>query len=103
ATSISRQNAVRSAKSYLSVGAFSRQGLIDQLHSPYGERYSKADAVYGVDHAGANWFKQAVRSARSYLRTSPFSRQVLLQQLESPYGEKFTHAQAVYAARAVGL
>ena len=32
--------------------AFSRQGLIDQLESPYGEGFTHAQAVYGVNQTG---------------------------------------------------
>jgi hypothetical protein len=45
--------AVIAAKGYLSDGqGFSRQGLIDQLTSPYGGQFTYAQAVYGVDQAG---------------------------------------------------
>jgi cytoskeletal protein RodZ len=41
------------AKGYASDGqGFSRQGLIDQLTSPYGGQFTYAQAVYGVDQAG---------------------------------------------------
>jgi hypothetical protein len=101
----SRTQALISAKGYLADGqGFSRQGLIQQLTSSYGEGFTRADAVYAVDHSGANWYRQAVISARGYMSDGQgFSRQGLIQQLTSSYGEDFTTAQAVYAANAVGL
>jgi hypothetical protein len=91
-----QREALESAKSYLSYGHFSRAGLIHQLESPYGEDFSHAEAVWGVNHAHANWNAEAVEAAKSYLSYGHFSRAGLIHQLESPYGEKFTHAQAVY-------
>jgi hypothetical protein len=102
ATTAQRQ-AIGSAHDYLRFSAFSKQGLIDQLDSKYGEGYSKRVATYAVNHISVNWNKQATRSAREYLRYSHFSRAGLIDQLESPYGEKFTHAQAVYGVNHVGL
>jgi hypothetical protein len=100
-----QHQAVDSAKSYLSMGSgFSRAGLIKQLTSSYGEGFSRADAIFAVDHLNVNWNEQAVESAKSYLSTgSGFSRAGLIQQLTSSYGEAFTYAQAVYAANTVGL
>ena len=96
AATSAQRNATASAQSYLSWGAFSRAGLIDQLSSKYGEGYRKADAVYAVNHVRVNWRKEAVQSAKSYLSWGSFSRAGLIDQLESPYGEQFTHRQAVY-------
>jgi Host cell surface-exposed lipoprotein len=97
ATPISRANAVRAAKNYLRVSAFSFKGLVKQLKY---EGYSTNDARYGASHAGANWMKQAVRAARQYLKVSAFSRSGMIGQLEY---DGFTHAQAVHGALAVGL
>jgi hypothetical protein len=96
AATIGQREALEAAKSYLRSGHFSRAGLIDQLTSPYGEGFSRGNAVWGVNHAHANWYAEAVQAARSYLRSGHFSRAALIEQLESPYGEQFTHAQAVY-------
>ncbi len=95
--SLSKQNAVKKAKSYLRVSAFSRQGLIEQLEF---EGFNNEDAVYGVDNCGANWNEQAAKKAESYLRVSAFSRQSLIDQLEF---EGFTPEQAIYGVDAVGL
>lgn len=95
-------NAIRSARSYLSVQGFSREGLIEQLSSPYGEGYSRADATRAVDSLGVNWNAQAVRSARSYLSMQGFSCNGLIEQLSSPYGDKYTTSQATYGATKAG-
>jgi Host cell surface-exposed lipoprotein len=96
ASTIGQREALQAAKSYLSFQAFSRAGLIHQLTSSYGDGFPRADAVWGVDHAHANWYAEAVKAAKSYLSMEAFSRAGLIHQLESPYGDHFTHAQAVY-------
>jgi hypothetical protein len=96
ASTFGQREALEAAKSYLSSGGFSRAGLIHQLESPYGEDFSHAEAVWGVNHAHANWNAEAVQAAKSYLGSGHFSRAGLIHQLESPYGDHFTHAQAVY-------
>jgi hypothetical protein len=104
AGTVSEQQALDAAEQYLGMGTgFSRQGLIDQLDSAYGNQFSKADATWAVDHSDANWDDQAVDAAKGYMQMGGFSRASLIQQLTSPYGNKFTHAQAVYAADKVGL
>jgi host cell surface-exposed lipoprotein len=82
--------AQRSAENYLDTQAFSRKGLIEQLKF---EGYSHAEAVEGVDAAGADWMNQAAKKAGEYLDTQPFSRSGLQEQLEF---EGFTPAQAAY-------
>jgi hypothetical protein len=96
AISVGKKNAVRSAKSYLKYGAFSRKGLIEQLRF---EGYSKKDATYGADHAKANWKKECAQSAKSYMEFMPFSRKELAAQLK---WEGFTKAQIAYGLKAVG-
>jgi len=103
ATTMAQRQAIGSAHDYLRYSAFSRAGLIQQLHSPYGEGFSLRVSTYAVDHITVNWRYQAYRSARSYLRYSHFSRAGLIRQLESRYGEQFTHYQAVYGVNRVGL
>lgn len=87
--SAGQRNALASAKSYLDLMGFSRQGLMDQL---VYDGYSSADAQYAVDHCGANWYSQAVRSAREYAKYG-YSRNDLIEQLVYI---KFTNDQAVY-------
>ena len=88
--SVSKQNAIKKAQSYLSYMAFSRKGLIEQLEY---EKFSNEDAVYAVDNVGANWNEQALKKGKSYLDYMAFSRKGLIEQLEF---EGFTHEQAVY-------
>lgn len=94
---VSQKNALKSANSYISMGGFSRDGLIKQLEF---EKYSKEDAVYGVDNANPDWMKQAAMSAESYMKTSSFSRGSLIQQL---LHEGFTQEQSEHGATSVGL
>jgi hypothetical protein len=61
ASTIGQREALQAAKSYLRFGSFSRAGLISQLTSSYGEGFSRADAVWGVNHAHANWYREAVQ------------------------------------------
>jgi Host cell surface-exposed lipoprotein len=105
AVTASQQQALDSAQSYLGLDSgFSRQGLIDQLDSPYGGKFSVADATWATDHSGADWDAQAVLAAKGYMNLGTgFSRSGLIDQLDSPYGGKFTLAQATYAANQVGL
>ena len=105
AGTVSELQALTSAEGYLSDGmGFSRQGLIDQLDSSFGNGFSVADATWGVDHSDANWNDQAVECAKGYMSDGQgFSRSGLIQQMTSDFGNKFTEAQAEYAANAVGL
>ena len=73
------ENALKSAKQYLNISAFSYNGLIKQLKFV---KYTNEEAVYGADNCEADWFEQAVKSAKSYLDFSAFSRDGLIQQLE---------------------
>lgn len=96
-----QENAVASAQQYLDGGTgFSRNGLIDQLSSQYGEGYPKNVATIAVDSLHEDWNAQAVLAANNYLETQPFSCSGLIGQLESEYGSQFTHSQAVYGAKA---
>lgn len=99
-----QSNARRMAVQYLRMGkGFSRQGLIEQLSSPYGEGYSIEDATYGVDATNTDWNAQACLSAKSYLDFQPFSRAGLIDQLSSSYGEGFTPEEAEYGVTCAGL
>ncbi|WP_256842174.1 Ltp family lipoprotein [Ornithinimicrobium cryptoxanthini] len=46
------EQAVGSAESYLEFTHFSRQGLIDQLMSEYGEQFTQAQAEHAADAVG---------------------------------------------------
>ncbi|WP_133596020.1 Ltp family lipoprotein [Tepidicella xavieri] len=49
-----QKNAVRSAKQYLSMQGFSCKGLIQQLSSSAGDKYTVSQATYGAQQAGAS-------------------------------------------------
>lgn len=100
---IQQRNAVRSAKQYLSFKGFSRDGLIEQLSSEYGDGYSKEDATIAVDSLNVDWSEQAVKAAQAYLEFKGFSCKGLIQQLSSSAGEKFTKEQAEYGAKGAGV
>ena len=101
---LSQQNAVKAAQNYLSISGFSKQGLIDQLSSPAGDKYPVHDATVAVNSLQhVDWNAEAVKSAKEYMSTSSFSCQGLIQQLSSSAGSKYTAAQATYAATKVGL
>lgn len=97
-----QQNAVRSAEAYIRMSGFSRQGLIDQLSSEYGDNYNVEDATVAVDSLDINYNEQAKRSAESYLDMSGFSCQGLIDQLSSDAGDKYTVEQARFGAEAAG-
>jgi hypothetical protein len=94
---ISQENALESAESYLSYTAFSRSGLIKQLEY---EGFSTADAEFAVDTVTVDWMEQAALSAKSYMDYSSFSRSGLIKQLEY---EGFTSDQAEHGANSAGL
>ena len=73
-----QKNALKQAKSYLDLSAFSHDGLIEQLEY---EGYSTEDATYAADNCGADWREQSVKAAESYLDLSAFSRSGLIEQL----------------------
>lgn len=98
-----QRNAVRSAETYLAISGFSRQGLIGQLSSEFGDRYSVGDATAAVDSLTVDWNTQAARSAAAYLAISGFSCQGLINQLSSQHGDKYTVSQATYGATQAGI
>lgn len=97
-----QNNAVRSAKQYLSMQGFSRRGLIQQLSSDAGEGYEIADATVAVDSLNVDWNQEAVRSAKQYLNMQGFSCKGLVEQLSSSAGEGYTLDQARYGAKKAG-
>ena len=97
-----QENAVRSAKEYLSIQSFSRRGLIQQLSSSAGSGYTVADATVAVDSLHIDWDKEAVKSAKEYLSIQGFSCRGLIQQLSSTAGSGYTVSQATYGAQQTG-
>ena len=97
-----KANAIRSAKQYLSISGFSRDGLIQQLSSDAGDGYEIGDATFAVDSLNVDWNSQAVRSAKQYLSISGFSCDGLIEQLSSEAGDKYTLSQASFGAQQAG-
>ncbi len=93
-----QKNAVRSAKAYINVMAFSRDGLIHQLSSFDG--YNVADATVAVDSLKIDFNEQAVKSAKQYLNIMGFSCKGLIHQLSS--FDKYTESQATHGAQQAG-
>ncbi|RII41644.1 NINE protein [Galactobacter valiniphilus] len=94
---VSQQNALEKAESYLEFTAFSASGLVEQLEY---EGFPKADAKWAVSRLTVDWNEQAAAKAESYMDMTSFSRSGLIEQLEY---EGFTNAQAKYGAKSVGL
>lgn len=90
------RNALKSAQRYLSIMAFSYDGLVRQLEY---EGYSHDEAVYAADNCGADWNEQAAKKAADYLDIMSFSRDGLIDQLEY---EGFSEEQAVYGVEQNG-
>lgn len=95
--SVSQQNALGKAASYLRMGGFSYNSLVEQLEF---EGFSHDDSVFAADHCGADWMDQVEQKARSYMKFMSFSRAGLVEQLEF---EGFTSEQANHGADSVGL
>lgn len=89
-------NALKKAKSYLEMMAFSYNGLIKQLEF---EQFSHEESVYAADNCGADWNEQARIKAKSYLDMMAFSKSSLIEQLEF---DGFTNEQAVYGVEKNG-
>ena len=100
---LSQQNAIKEAQSYLDTSAFSKKGLIEQLSSDAGSGFPLADATFAVNNITVNWKEQAVKAGRAYLDFSSFSRKGLIEQLSSDAGDQFTKAEATYAVNKLGL
>lgn len=97
AETVSQQQAVKMAMSYLDYTAFSPSGLIEQL---VFEGFSEADAKYAVNSIRVDWKEQAVLMAQNYLDYTAFSRSGLIEQLVF---EGFSYDVALYAVTQVGL
>lgn len=97
--------AFTSGLTYLEVMAFSRQGLIDQLSSEYGENYPLEVAEFAVnaieEQGLVDWDAECEEAAQTYLSLMSFSKQGLIDQLSSEYGEQFTVEQAERAVEKV--
>ena len=95
-TDTGNAKAINRAKYHLNRMAFSYNRLVDQLKE---EGFSPAEAKYGVDNCGANWYYQAYKASLEYFEFTAFSKIGLIEQLEY---EEFTKEQATYAANNCG-
>ena len=93
-----QKNAVNSANQYLRISGFSRQGLINQLSSDFGNGYSISDATIAVHSLNIDWKKQSVKSANLYITMQGFSCKGLIEQLSSEFGSGYTLEEATYGA-----
>lgn len=100
-----QQNAYKAALNYLDFAPFSKQGLIDQLSSEYGDNYPQDVAEFAVnkieERGEVDWVEQAKIAAENYLDLSSFSKEGLIEQLCSEYGDQYTREQAEAAVEAV--
>jgi colicin import membrane protein len=95
--SVSQESAVRKAEDYISMGGFSKTGLIKQLEF---EQFSKEDSAFAVENIAVDWKEQAKIKAEAYMDMQGFSRSGLIDQLKF---EGFTDEEANYGADQVGL
>ena len=93
---VSQENAIKKAESYIRYSGFSRQGLIEQLEF---EGFSNADSIFAVDNITVDWNEECAEKAQNYMEYSSFSRQGLIEQLEF---EGFTSTEIEYGVAAVG-
>lgn len=55
------KQALKKAKDYLAIMAFSYSGLKAQLEF---DKFTSSQAIYAVNSCGANWNEQAVKKAK---------------------------------------
>lgn len=87
-----QKQALRKAEEYLSVMAFSKASLYEQL--VVYDKFSKADAEFAVNNIDTDWKEQAAKKAEEYLSVMSFSRDELLNQLITY--DKFNQEEAEY-------
>ena len=68
------EKALEAAKRYISILAFSKKGLIEQLKF---DGFTTKEAKYAVKKLNVNWKAQAVKKAESYLEILAFSKKGL--------------------------
>jgi hypothetical protein len=91
------KSALAQATSYASTMHMSKQGVYDQLVSPYGGQFSAAAAQYAIDNVTADWNANALAMAKNYQSQQNLSPAAIRDQLTSQYGEQFTASEADYA------
>ena len=91
------RNALQQAEWYAEHLYMSKQGVYNQLTSPYGENFPEDAAQYAIDNLVCDWNENALQTAISYSTTMHMSKQGVYDQLISEYGELFTKEEAQYA------
>lgn len=92
------QNALTKGLQYANQLHMSKQGVYDQLTSPYGEGFPADAAQYAIDNmSDVDWNANALAKAQEYYYGLAMSKNELYNQLISDYGERFTASQAQYA------
>lgn len=94
---LAQSNAIRKAKDYLELMAFSKSRLKRQLEH---DGFSEEDSEYAVERIDVDWKEQAYKKGQSYLDIMAFSRDKLIKQLEH---DGFTKEEAIYALDKIGL
>lgn len=89
------EEALSQAQGYIESGAFSHDGLVEQLEY---EGYGEKNATYAADNVGADWSAEALQSAQSYVDHIGISSEHLYEMLDY---EKFTPDQIDYAMQNV--
>lgn len=90
------RNAEQSARQYVGSMDFSEKELFDQL---LYEGFTEAEARYGVEHCGADWYAEALDSAKGYVGSMSFSEEELYDQL---LYDGFTESQARHGVQGCG-
>ena len=77
----------------------SKQGILDQLTSQEGGKFSQEAGQYAVDNLKADYNANALAQAKTYQDTMHMSPAAIQDQLTSEYGGKFTPEEAAYAVQ----
>ena len=75
----------------------SKAGILDQLTSESGEKFSAEEGNYAIQNVKADWNRNALEKAKSYQKQMAMSPDAIREQLTSENGEKFTPDEANYA------
>lgn len=96
------KSALKSAENYNKIIPMSKAGLLAQLTSPAGDKFSPEAAQYAVDTIKADWNANALKSAKTYQGTMAMSPEAIRGQLTSEAGDKYTAEEADYAITNLG-
>lgn len=94
-----KEQALRKAEWYLSVGSSSRKNLIFVL--TYFNHFTSSEAQYAVDNCGADWCEQALKRAKEEIAEKDYSYDKLIEFLVEKCD--YTFDEATYAADNCGV